>query len=226
MYTPVKQLIAQFKNPVDWDKRAKDKAKKLVISVDDVKKQWENSKIIGETIHSKLIEQDMKNKDVVLEGYVGSCTSIEDILDKSKNSLENRKTYLEKLLFSNKYFVLGYADKVIVSRGTIDIVDTKCFEKLYRKSSFKADNGFKIEAKKMLYPLNHLDDCNYIHAVLQVSIYMYLAWENNKSLKVGKLYIRHITPRQDGKIASDELLEVPYLKKEALQLLKYNLINK
>lgn len=225
MYTPVTQLINQFKNPIDWDKRAKDKAKKLVISVDDVLKEWENSRLIGAEIQAKLVEQEIKNNNAIYEGYISTDSQTEQLLDKTKNKLQNRTTYVEKLLFSNKFLVLGYADKIVVSRGTINITDNKCFEKLYRKSSFKADNGFKIEAKKMLSPINHLDDCNYIHAVLQVSLYMYLAWENNKSLKVGKLYIRHIVPRQDGKIATEELIEVPYLKKEVIQLLKYNLIN-
>jgi len=112
-----------------------------------------------------------------------------------------------------------------VKRGTINITDNKVIDKLYRSSSFKTDTGFQVIGEKMFEPLDHLDSCNFNEAVLQLSLYMYLAWENNKNLKIGKLFIRHIKLNDKGKKIKDELIPVPYLKSEVKKILKYRLLN-
>jgi hypothetical protein len=238
MYISVKDLIKEFKEPFDSVTKATKKAKKVLkdreekITKENLQEEvnlilaeWDKKTKIGETIHSKINQLELeKNSNSILEGYNGGTQS-GDALDKKLCLLENNKIYLEKLLFSNKYKILGYADKISVSRGTINIIDIKVVEKIYYTSGYKLPNGIKIKGETMGKPLQNLDSCNYNDYCLQLSLYMYLAWENNKSLKIGRLYIRHIIANDSGKKISDELIEVPYMKKEIKEILKYQLLN-
>ena len=47
-------------------------------------------------------------------------------------------------------------------------------------------------SQKMLAPVSHLDDCNYNHYNLQLSIYMYIILKHNPTFKPGKLILHHI----------------------------------
>lgn len=92
--------------------------------------------------------------------------------------------------------------------------------------------------KKMLHPLEHLDDCNLIHYTLQLSFYMYMVLKHNPNLKPGKLTLQHIIfavededefgfPINEVDIAGDPVIkdivlyEVPYLKNDIATLLNY-----
>lgn len=240
MYTGVLELINDFKEPFDPKVKATKKAKRIITErgdkvtkellkeeVDLILQDWEDKRTRGIKMQKKLCERDLKvsgSDKVFLEERINE-TKYGELLDKELNKLNNNTIYLEKLLFSNKYKILGYADKVFVKKGTINIIDNKVIDKLYRTSSYVLDNGHKVPGTKMYAPLDHLDSCNYNDYVLQLSLYMYLAWENNKHLKIGKLYIRHIKMSDKDKIISDKLIEVPYLKQEVKKLLKYKLLN-
>ena len=41
-------------------------------------------------------------------------------------------------------------------------------------------------------PVDSLDDCNFYHYALQLSIYMYIILKHNPKLKPGKIFIHHI----------------------------------
>lgn len=232
----VKDFIKDFKKPFDTESKAINKAKAILKErgekatkelVEEEKMnillEWDNKREQGERIQKKLCEQDIK-KDPE-NTILGEYKNFEDkVFTKNDCKLENNKTYLEKFLISNKHGVLGYADKIVVRRNTIHITDNKVVEVLYRKSGFTTATGFKVPPVYMQPPLQHLHECNYMDAVLQLSLYMYLAWENNKLLKPGKLYINHIIA-SEGKIRSKELIEVPYLRKEVSLMFKTKKLN-
>jgi len=237
MYIGVRALIEELKEPFDRIGKATKKARKVISDRGDkvnkelleeetnlILAEWDRKRNRGIDVQKQICEKEIKkDPTIILEEYSKHDGTTE--LNKSECLLKNKQTYLEKKLFSNKYKVIGYADKIVVSRNTINIYDNKIIDKIYRTSSFKTDNGFKIPPTKMSAPLDHLEDCNYNEYVLQLSLYMYLAWENNKSLKIGKLYIRHIIMNDKDKITSDELIEVPYMKEEVKKILKYRLLN-
>lgn len=237
MYIGVKALISEFKEPFDKIGKATKKAKKnlsdrgekaskeiLEEEINLILAEWDRKRDRGEKVQKDLCVKELKtNKNAILEKYEKHDNI--SIIDKSISKVENNTVYLEKKLISNKYKLIGYSDKIEVKRGTIYITDNKVVEKIYRSSGFTLDNGFKVPPTKMLAPLDHLDDCNYIDFVLQLSLYMYLAWESNKRLKIGKLFIRHIHMNDKDKVISDELIEVPYMKEEVMKILKYRLLN-
>lgn len=238
MFIGVKDLIAELKPEFDRIGKATKKAKSIIsargekadkdsiaIERDRILAEWDEKIQRGINIHNKLCKKELsEDSSTIYEGY-NSANGNDDNIDKIKGQLINNKTYLEKFLFSNKYRILGYADKIIVKRNTIDIIDNKIVDKIYRSSSFKTDTGFQIIGEKMFEPLEHLDSCNYIDAALQLSLYMYLAWENNKNLKIGSLYIRHIKMNDANKKVSDKMIKVPYMKEEVKKILKYRLLN-
>lgn len=74
----------------------------------------------------------------------------------------------------------------------------------------------------MKYPLNHLDDCTWIHYCLQLSTYAYMLEKIKPSLKIKHLYINHFD--HEG---NETEYECPYLKDEVIKmLLHYRKINK
>lgn len=238
-YIGVKELIAELKPEFDRIGKAtkiakaniKDRGEKadkdlLRIEIDLILAEWDAKRDLGIKIQQELCDKELKiNKSAVYEGYSLKAFDVEKPYTKEDSKLENNKVYLEKKLVSNKYGIIGYADYINVKRGTINITDNKVIDKLYRSSSFKTDTGFQIIGEKMFEPLDHLDSCNFNDAVLQLSLYMYLAWENNKNLKIGKLFIRHIKLNDKGKKIKDELIPVPYMKSEVKKILKYRSLN-
>lgn len=238
-YIGVKELIAELKPEFDRIGKATKIAKSVLkergeradkdnlrVEIDLVLAEWDAKRNLGITIQEELCQKELKsNPNASYEGYSSKIFDSKIPFVKKDSKLENNKVYLEKKLISNKYGIIGFADYINVSRGTINITDNKVFDKLYRSSSYKTDTGFQIVGEKMYEPLDHLDHCNYNDAVLQLSLYMYLAWENNKNLKIGKLYIRHIKVNEKGKKTKDELIPVPYMKNEVKKILKYKLLN-
>ena len=87
----------------------------------------------------------------------------------------------------------------------------------------------------MSAPVSNLDDCNFNHYALQLSIYMYIILKHNPKLKPGKIFIHHITFEKEGEdkwgypiskkddngdpIVKDvNVLLVPYLIDEVLSI--------
>ena len=129
--------------------------------------------------------------------------------------------------------ICGQADLVEVVNGVVNISDYKTSKKIDRES-YKNWEGI---SKKMLRPIHHLDDCNFNHYALQLSIYMYIILRHNPNLKAGKLMIHHVKFEEADKkdkygfpiilldngepiIKEIEYIELPYLKKEIQKILK------
>jgi hypothetical protein len=76
----------------------------------------------------------------------------------------------------------------------------------------------KIKKKKdtMLFPLDNLDNTNYWHYSLQLSLYAYLLQQINPSFNIKSLKINHI--ERNG-ITTD--YNCPYLKGDVERMLKH-----
>jgi ATP-dependent exoDNAse (exonuclease V) beta subunit len=79
-----------------------------------------------------------------------------------------------------------------------------------RTVDLKLDNKYQ----KGLYPVHHLDDCNFIHYSLQLNIYKYIL-EKNYGKRIKALYLVVLHPSND----SFQQKEVPDMQKEVLQML-------
>lgn len=231
-YKGVKEFIAEFKEPFDIKKKAKQKLKedgeratKQAIEEETVivKNDYDNSAKRGIKLHKIIQDKKTKIKNCVVEGWASS--SKEGLPNPTTNLLKNNTTYIEKRVVSDKYQLVGYADEVEVKRNFINIEDIKTWKRIYKTSSIKLKNGFVLPPTYFYTPIDKLPACNYYEAALQMSIYMYILWIYNKRLKPGKLHIRHIKANDKDEILEEELIEVPYLLSEVKKILKHRLKN-
>jgi hypothetical protein len=102
--------------------------------------------------------------------------------------------YPEHMVYLKSAGICGQSDLVEVVNGKVNIIDYKTNKEI-KKESFVNWEGM---SEKMLDPVNHLDDCNFNHYALQLSIYMYIILKHNPKLKPGRIFIHHITFHQDG----------------------------
>ena len=97
--------------------------------------------------------------------------------------------YPEHMVYLKSAGICGQSDLVEVVDGYVHITDYKTNKKI-DKTSYVSWDGV---SKKMLGPVAHLDDCNYNHYTLQLSIYMYIILKHNPNLKPGSITIHHIS---------------------------------
>lgn len=223
----VKNFINLFKEEKDWGKIAKSKAKDRGISVEELLEEWEEIKQRGIRVHGRLQSkaEELDNVETYYRTFEYNKEGERVYTAPEKDEkLENDKIYLERPIFSHKQGLLGYPDRIDVVKNTIHLQEYKTWDELRRTSVTKVGN--KVIRYKMKRPVSHIDDCNFQDAVLQLSIYMYLLWENNRHLKVGKLEIRHITLNDSEDIIGEDIYEVPYLRQEVRDMLSHKRANK
>lgn len=142
--------------------------------------------------------------------------------------------YPEHFVYLRSVGICGQSDRVEVIKDRVDIIDYKTNEEI-KLQGFVNWEGI---SKKMLEPLTHLDDCNFNHYALQLSVYMYIIIKHNPNLKPGKMILQHIIFKKAGedefgnpileKDENDQPIvqevvpyEVPYLKEEVLMMIKH-----
>jgi hypothetical protein len=143
--------------------------------------------------------------------------------------------YPEHMVYLKSVGVCGQSDLVEVVDGHVHITDYKTNKEI-KKESFTNWEGI---SQKMLAPLGHLDDCNYMHYNLQLSLYMYIILKHNPKLKAGTITIHHIKFEEqeftdtfgypisvldgDGNPIVKEVIpyEMPYLKNEIIHILTW-----
>lgn len=143
--------------------------------------------------------------------------------------------YPEHMVYLKSVGICGQSDLVEIANNEVHITDYKTNKKI-DKTSFVNWEGM---SKKMLSVVAHLDDCNLNHYNLQLSIYMYIILKHNPKLKPGKLIIHHITFEEEDEkdeydypiikldaeknpiIKNIEVYELPYLKEEVINVLKW-----
>ncbi len=142
--------------------------------------------------------------------------------------------YPEHLMYLMSAGICGQADRVEIIQKYIDIYDHKTNKKL-EFESFKNRLG---QSKKMMRILRHLDDCNFIHYSIQLSIYMYMVRKHNYNLTPRKLILEHATfeiekvdkygfptyyTDSEGNPIVKDVTEhkVDYLEKEVIAIINY-----
>jgi len=131
--------------------------------------------------------------------------------------------YPEMVIWNEGWRISGKADRVVITtdngKRVADIDDYKT-SRVIRKVSDEWNGEFKM----MKRPIQHVMDSNYWHYALQLSIYMYIL--ETHGFKPGTLRIIHIPHPFQGVngewLQPPELaIEVPYMKKEVLEILKH-----
>lgn len=163
-YISATTLLNKYKKPFDRDNIAKKVAAKENVSVESVLAKWEKinsaSKTQGTKIH-EAIELFNKDKTVteefsdIIENYanLGVISDKDDLL-------------VEEKVYNHNYRVAGTVDIIRnESKGSFSIFDIKTNKKF---------NFFNAYNEMLLYPLNHLSNCEYSLYSLQLSLYAYM----------------------------------------------------
>jgi hypothetical protein len=147
--------------------------------------------------------------------------------------------YPEHMVYLKSAGICGQSDLVEIVNSKIYIIDYKTNKEI-KKESFVNWEGI---SDKLSFPLLHLDDCNFNHYALQLSIYMYIMLKHNPKLRPGAMYIHHIvfeeedkdangypvtkyTPEGDPIVKEVIPMEVPYLEDEVRSIILWLSDNK
>ena len=217
----VTEFLKELKKPFDAEKKSKSKAKNEGVSQQEILDEWENARINGINLHEYIQNRDSNSPNTF--NFIRQNKEKFEFIT-SDEKLQGDSIYLERPVYSLKKELYGFPDKIEVKNNTVNITDHKSFKELRMKSK-AIKIGTEFIKPKFYEPIQHIDDCNYWYAVLQLSLYMYIVWENNKHLKVGKLFINHLKTNKEGKLIKEDLIEVPYLRQEVYDLLEYKKLN-
>ena len=208
------------------------------IRPDDILQIWEKernrSTDVGHHFHSRMENKAIRIGSKEHRGKVIRVIPT-PFINGVKTALDQVLTdgvYPEHIIFHEKIGVCGQSDLVFVADGYVDVSDYKTNKEMVF-NSYKPTFG---TPKMMLAPVDNLEDCNFYHYALQLSIYLKLILMKNPALKPGKLSLIHATFELNGYdeygfplvktkngveiVKEIRHYEVPYLEKEAIACLK------
>lgn len=107
----------------------------------------------------------------------------------------------------------GQIDLLVKDGNDIYIIDYKTNKELKFKSYFDTGSRKNI---MMGYPINNIQDCNFMHYTLQLSTYAWMIQKINPNFNIKKLIIIHYD--HDGNVKHYEL---DYLKDDVQRMLAY-----
>lgn len=223
-YKSVSKVIERYKNKFDTEKMSYLSARKklrelgkepseeqILIKKAELKLEWKAKNDlacrVGGHVHDclEVYGKSTKIKDPKLETMIRGIYS---------QYVEYKKIFSEQILYSEEDEVAGTADKVMLrpkTKNTIDIDDYKTNISQGIATSNKYGNF-------MLAPFSYLEDCNFIHYTLQLSIYA--AMVEKQGYKIGRLRIVYIPPSNP---LAFRFIPVPYMKFEASMMLASHL---
>lgn len=131
--------------------------------------------------------------------------------------VEGKEVYPELLLSymspDGKIKLAGQADLVIVDGWDVYMLDFKTNKEIKMKSFFDRRTGKSV---KMLMPLNNIDDTNFWHYTLQLSLYCYMIQQIDPRFNIKGLTLIHIDHNNNT-----TFLECEYLKSDIENMLEH-----
>jgi hypothetical protein len=241
----VTSFIGNFKQPFDADKIAEKSAKSKKskwygMTPEEIKAAWKAEALRATTLGTWY--HNCREADICeltdMERH-GKTVPVFKPIEKEgcKYSPSQKLTdgiYPEHLVYLKSAGLCGQSDLVEVIDGEVHITDYKTNKEI-KTEGFTNWEGM---VTKMMSPVSHLDDCNFMHYALQLSMYMYIILKHNPRLKPGKLTLHHIIFEEAGRDKFDNPItaldttgnpivkdvvpyDVPYLKGEAISLIHW-----
>ena len=109
--------------------------------------------------------------------------------------------------------IAGQADLIVKSGNDLSILDWKTNKEIKKKSYY---NKSKKKNVMMKYPLNNIEDCNFWHYTLQLSLYAYILQKLNPNFNIKSLKLVHIA--REGK---QTIYDLEYRKDDIERMLKH-----
>lgn len=177
-----------------WNKKQEDAKKRGIDNHKELEKQFKINSSIKEELGNSLTTTDTSEYKEFISGLYPE--------------------FKIEFPYSDKLTIIGRADLVAINSEDklFSVIDHKWSKKLTQKGHFIQDIK---TTEKMLYPLNGLENCNYNHYALQLSLYAYMLENLHLSYSIYKLLINHFDEKNKNTV-----VQVPYLKKEVELLLK------
>jgi hypothetical protein len=197
----VTTLVSHFKKPFDAkavaQKVSKNKKSKWAgIDPQIIQDIWNNestrSTTLGSWYHNQREDDLCALASMEREGITVPVFKPSEVKEGVKEApLQKLElgVYPEHMVYLRSAGLCGQSDLVEVVNGKVNIIDYKTNKEI-KKESYVNWEGL---SEKMAHPVNNLDDCNFYHYALQLSIYMYIILKHNPKLKPGSMYIHHIT---------------------------------
>jgi hypothetical protein len=242
----VTSLVSQFKKPFDAKTVAarvtKSKRSKWYgIAPEKILEIWDSeanrATTLGTYYHNQREADLCSFASIERDGVtVPVITPVEEIdgLKQAPSQRLDPGVYPEHMVFLKSAGICGQSDLVEVVNGCVNITDYKTNKEI-KTESFKDWEGI---SEKLLSPVNNLDDCNFNHYSLQLSIYMYIILKHNPKLQPGKMYIHHVLfdiegvdefgypitkydHNNDPVVKEVIPMEIPYLKDEVISIINW-----
>jgi hypothetical protein len=239
--TFVNQFKQGFDAPAQALKSSRNKRSKWYnLSVPKILEAWESegkrATDLGTWYHNEREKDLMAHETIVRSGV--AIPIIKPLYDGDHKTAPDQKLvegiYPEHFVYLKSAGICGQSDRVEVVKDTVHIIDYKTNKEI-KKESFKNYQGI---SQRMSGPCAHLDDCNFNHYSLQLSVYIYIILKHNPRYKPGKLELHHITFEEQGTddygypiairdangnpIVKDiTSFEVPYLKTEVIAMINW-----
>lgn len=195
--------------------------KDLILTQQNILDEWaeENHKSCerGTNIHAQF-EQAMYNAgNAVNLSKFGIGGKFQCKKDYSELNLEYG-VYPEYLIYYDNpklnLHIAGQIDLLIKDGNDIIIGDYKTNKKLDFKAFVNPYN--KKKKRTMKYPLGNLEDCNFNHYQLQLSLYAWMLQKLNSNFNIKRLFIYHVDHNN-----KQNIYEVQYLKDDIEKMLKH-----
>jgi hypothetical protein len=196
----VTTLVSHFKKPFDAKKIAEKVSKKknskwYGIEPKLIQQIWnsesERSTTLGTWYHNQRETDLCSFASIEREGITVPVFKPSEIKEGVKTApLQKLEpgVYPEHMVYLRSAGICGQSDLVEIVNGRVNIIDYKTNKKIDTESY----TDWEGKSEKMLPPIDSLDDCNFNHYALQLSIYMYIILKHNPKLKPGKIFIHHI----------------------------------
>jgi hypothetical protein len=203
----VTTLISHFKKPFDAKKVAervsKNKRSKWYgIEPKEIQKIWDSESLRAVTLgtyyhnqrESDICSLASMERDGTTVPVISPIDEINGLKIAPIQKLEPG-VYPEHMVYLKSVGICGQSDLVEVVNGMVNIIDYKTNKEIKMESYV----DWEGKSDKLTEPVSNLDDCNYNHYALQLSVYMYIILKHNPKLKAGKMYIHHVTFEEDAK---------------------------
>jgi hypothetical protein len=242
----VTTLVSHFKKPFDAKKVAEKvskskKSKWSGIDPNTIQQIWSNeadrSILLGTWYHNQREIDLCSLASLEREGVTVPVFKPSEVTQGVKIAPSQKLepgVYPEHMVYLRSVGICGQSDLVEVVNGKVNIIDYKTNKEI-KKESYTNWEG---QSEKMLPPVDSLDDCNFYHYALQLSIYMYIILKHNPKLKPGRIFIHHISfeieaeddwgypiikkdDNGDPILKEVKPMPVPYLVDEVLAIMHY-----
>ena len=242
----VTSLVSNFKKPFDAKAVAarvtkSKKSKWYGIAPEKILEIWDNeanrATTLGTYYHNQREADLCSFASMERDGITIPVISPVEEIDGLKQAPSQRLdpgVYPEHMVFLKSAGICGQSDLVEVVNVCVNITDYKTNKEI-KTESFKDWDGI---SEKLMSPVNNLDDCNFNHYSLQLSIYMYIILKHNPKLQPGNMYIHHVLfdiegldefgypitkydDNNDPVVKQVIPIEIPYLKDEVISIINW-----